>query len=390
MMDALGAIVFLPRDSAGEKPLLLDDLLFSPAAVWLVQSLKRAGVDRFFVVCLDEDRDAAAPCFPADTQFVTTGTDDAREKLTAFLSARSGRVLVVTRPVLLSPDSLGFVPAGTRQQADMGMYRLSAEALAQQLAQGADFETALRQDGEPVSEACAMPLQSRNPVYWRIYQGQAQVLEVSRLEAMGARFIDAGSFFSDPTVTVGRGTVILPGAILRGHTVIGEDCVIGPNTMIRDCTIGDRVEVNASQLNESTVESDTKVGPFAYIRPHCHVGPGVKVGDFVELKNSTIGPGTKISHLTYVGDSDVGGGVNFGCGTVTVNYDGTAKFRTTIGDKAFIGCNTNLVAPVKIGEGAYTAAGSTVTEDVPADSLCIARAPQTIKVQWAAKRRKKK
>lgn len=120
------------------------------------------------------------------------------------------------------------------------------------------------------------------------------------------------------------------------------------------------------------------------------MGADVKVGDFVELKNSTIGDGTKISHLTYVGDSDVGDHVNFGCGTVTVNYDGTAKYRTTIGDHAFIGCNTNLVAPVKIGDRAYTAAGSTVTEDVPADSLCIARSPQTIKVQWAAKRRRAK
>ena len=110
-----------------------------------------------------------------------------------------------------------------------------------------------------------------------------------------------------------------------------------------------------------------KIGPFAYIRPNCHVGPGVKVGDFVELKNSTIGEGTKISHLTYVGDSDVGGHVNFGCGTVTVNYDGTSKFRTVIGDHAFIGCNTNLVAPVRVGEGAYTAAGSTITDEVPAD-----------------------
>lgn len=152
------------------------------------------------------------------------------------------------------------------------------------------------------------------------------------------------------------------------------------------CVIGDRVVVNASQLNESTVESGAKIGPFAYVRPNCHVGREVKVGDFVELKNSVIGDNTKISHLTYVGDSDVGAHVNFGCGTVTVNYDGAAKFRTTIGDHAFIGCNTNLVAPVKIGDGAYTAAGSTITADVPDDSLAIARAQQVVKKQWAAKR----
>ena len=134
---------------------------------------------------------------------------------------------------------------------------------------------------------------------------------------------------------------------------------------------------------------ETTVGPFAYIRPHCRIGSGVKVGDFVELKNSTVGNDTKISHLTYVGDSDVGRHVNFGCGTVTVNYDGHTKFRTVIGDDAFIGCNTNLVAPVQVGSGAYTAAGSTITDDVPADSLAIARSSQVNKRQWAAKRKKK-
>ena len=199
--------------------------------------------------------------------------------------------------------------------------------------------------------------------------------------------MDPNTCYAGPRVQVGEGTVLLPGTILRGETVIGKNCEIGPNSMIRDCTVGEGVTVNASQLNESTVDDGTTVGPFAYIRPNCHVGPHVKVGDFVELKNSNIGEGTKISHLTYVGDSDVGGHVNFGCGTVTVNYDGTQKYRTTIGDNAFIGCNTNLVAPVRVGEGAYTAAGSTITDEVPADSLARARARQTVKKQWAAKRR---
>ena len=135
--------------------------------------------------------------------------------------------------------------------------------------------------------------------------------------------------------------------------------------MIRDCAVGDRTVVNASQLNESTVGSDTSVGPFAYVRPNSRIGDHIKVGDFVEIKNSTVGDGTKISHLTYVGDSDVGRNCNFGCGTVTVNYDRAKKFRTVIEDNAFIGCNTNLVAPVTVGEGAYIAAGSTITDDIP-------------------------
>ena len=127
------------------------------------------------------------------------------------------------------------------------------------------------------------------------------------------------------------------------------------------------------------------IGPFAYIRPNCHVGRGVKVGDFVELKNAGIGEGTKIAHLTYMGDADVGKNVNIGCGTVTVNYDGTSKYRTVIGDNAFIGCNSNLVAPVRIGAGAYTAAGSTITNDVDDNALAIARSRQVVKRQWAAR-----
>ena len=157
--------------------------------------------------------------------------------------------------------------------------------------------------------------------------------------------------------------------------------------MIRDCTVGDDTVVNASQTNESTIGSRTKVGPFAYVRPNSVIGDDIKVGDFVEVKNSVIGNGTKISHLTYVGDTDVGEQVNFGCGTVTTNYDGFHKYRTVIGNGVFIGCNTNLVAPVSVGDGAYIAAGATITKDVPADSLAIARSPETIKDGWAARRR---
>ncbi len=183
-------------------------------------------------------------------------------------------------------------------------------------------------------------------------------------------------------VKVGCDTVIYPGTILEGNTTIGEDCIIGPNTRIKNCKIGNKTEVQSSVALNSEIGDNTSVGPFAYIRPNSKIGNNIKVGDFVEVKNATIGNGTKISHLTYVGDADVGERVNFGCGTVTVNYDGVNKHRTTIEDDCFIGCNTNLVAPVTVKKSSYTAAGSTITDEVPEESLAIARARQVVKQGW--------
>lgn len=207
------------------------------------------------------------------------------------------------------------------------------------------------------------------------------------LLAAGVRMMDPAAVYVEDSVTVGAGTLLLPGTILRGDTVIGENCEIGPNTMITDCTVGDGAVINSSQCNQSVIDPGAHVGPFAYIRPNCHVGRDVKVGDFVELKNATLGEGTKVSHLTYIGDCDVGRECNFGCGTVLVNYDGKKKYRSTIGDHCFIGCNTNLVSPVKLGDWAYTAAGSTITEDVAEGELAIARARQINKKQWKDRRK---
>ena len=199
----------------------------------------------------------------------------------------------------------------------------------------------------------------------------------------GVTVVDPATTYIDPRCSIAPGVTLLPGTILRGHTAIGSGCEIGPNAMVRDCIVGKDTTINASQVNESTIGSHTTVGPFTYVRPNCRIGDHCRVGDFVEVKNSVIGDGTKISHLTYVGDSDVGRRVNFGCGTVTTNYDGHKKFRCTIGDDAFLGCNTNLIAPVTVGDRAYTAAGSTVTDNVPDGALAIARARQTNKEGWA-------
>ena len=195
------------------------------------------------------------------------------------------------------------------------------------------------------------------------------------------------SIYIEDGVEIGNDTEICQNVTIKSGTKIGSDCVIGSGSMLDRAVIHDGVDVLSSVILESEVDEGTHVGPFAYIRPNCHVGKEVKVGDFVELKNSNIDDGTKISHLTYIGDSDVGKRVNFGCGTVTCNYDGKKKYRTTIGDDCFVGCNTNFVSPINVGDGVYIAAGSTITEDIPENSLSIARARQVNKEGWKDKRK---
>lgn len=211
---------------------------------------------------------------------------------------------------------------------------------------------------------------------------------IDRHFANGVEFVSTDGVLISAEAEIGAGTCILPGTIIKGKTTVGADCVLGPNTLLENMTVEDRVTLNAVQAYESIIHSDVKIGPFTHIRPNSEIHSKVKIGDFVEIKNSTIGAGTAVAHLTYVGDSDVGKNVNFGCGCVTVNYDGINKFRTTIGDDAFIGCNTNLVAPVKVGDGAYTAAGSTITKDVPDGALGIARNRQENKEGFAEKKLK--
>lgn len=396
-MGSMGAIVFLPREG-DTSSLMLENLLFDPAAAWLSAALERAGVERFLVVCHDDDRERAGECFPGGTEFVTDGAEDAAGQLTAFLAALEGNVAVFTRPVFLDDQGARRL-AGEEELPrgeDTGVYRVSAAALKEAVEGGEDFVSAVRAGSHFGMKTGryegVLPLDSSAPA-WDSAQYFARHASIDRLRgeltARPVRFMDVENAYIGPHVAVGGGTVILPGTILRGRTSVGRFCEVGPNTMIRDCIVGDRVTVNASQLSGSTVEEGVIIGPFAHVRPGCHVGKDVKVGDFVALKNSTVGQGAKISRLTYVGDCDVGERANLGCGTVTVNYDGTSKYRTVIGDGAFIGCNTNLVAPVKVGDGAYTAAGSTITDDVPADSLAIARSVQVVKKQWAAKRRRR-
>ena len=192
----------------------------------------------------------------------------------------------------------------------------------------------------------------------------------------------------DPEVRIGRDTVIEPFAQILGHSVIGEDCHIGAGSIIQDSELGDRAVVAPFTLVASSrLEEDAHAGPFARLRMDSHVAAGARVGNFVELKKSRLGRGSKAQHLAYLGDASIGGGANIGAGTITCNYDGRQKHKTTIGEGAFIGSNATLVAPVEIGDGSYVGAGSVITDAVPEDALALGRGRQVNKPGWAKKRR---
>jgi bifunctional UDP-N-acetylglucosamine pyrophosphorylase/glucosamine-1-phosphate N-acetyltransferase len=206
----------------------------------------------------------------------------------------------------------------------------------------------------------------------------------------GVTIIDPSNTYIGVDVVIGQDTIIYPGNVLEGKSEIGTDCILYPNSRIDSSVIGNEVEIQSSVILQSKIGDNTTVGPFAYVRPESNIGDKVRIGDFVEIKKSTIGNNTKVSHLTYIGDAEVGENCNFGCGTVVVNYDGKNKNKTIIGDNSFIGCNTNLVSPVEVKDNAYIAAGSTITKEVPEGSLAIARAKQVNIEGWVNKKGLKK
>ena len=205
----------------------------------------------------------------------------------------------------------------------------------------------------------------------------------------GVTIIDTNSTYIESDVEIGNDTIIYPGVMLKGNTKIGSNCIIEMNSSIENSTIGDNTEVKNSTIIDSIIGENTTVGPYAYLRPKSNIGNNVKIGDFVEVKNATIEDNSKASHLSYIGDAHVGKNVNIGCGVVFVNYDGKNKFKSTVKDGAFIGSNSNLVAPVTIEEYGYIATGSTITNDVPKGALAIARERQVVKEGWVDKKNKR-
>lgn len=322
-------------------------------------------------------------CEPAETSALCTeNTEDIRRLLDAGVPA-DGMVLLFWEPL----------PGLTREQMEQLAEKtipVQSEVLIIQDSTGMDVGVLCSADRLPdaltqttgskvlaLTETAVTSMARAYEVQCRIQMRTAQ-----RLMEQGVFIMDPNSTWIAADAVIGAGSRVLPGTMIYPGCRVGSFCTIGPNTVLKQARIGDRTEVNASQIMESSVGSDSSVGPFAYIRPGCTVGNRTKIGDFVELKNTVVGDNTKASHLTYVGDADVGSNVNFGCGTVVVNYDGYEKHRTVIGDGCFIGCNTNLVAPVQLGDRVLTAAGSTITDDVPDGAMAVARARQKNKLGW--------
>lgn len=369
------AVMFMPDGMTLTKektPLMLRPVMFCPILTWMFEELMGSGIERFFVVSDVSAHDLMRPYIPEKADVVYVDGAKHAEELQKLLKNVKERVVIVNGAVL----PVGVFSGGA-------VYSAEAKECCKVLKEHGAF--AAFPKGAEVMKGF-LPVGDEEEL--RSAMGMVRQKIADKHFARGVSIMDPNNTYIDPRVQIGEGTVILPGTILKGETVIGRNCTVGPNAMVNNCTVGDETEINASQLNDSTVGSHTTVGPFAYVRPNSRIGDHVKVGDFVEIKNSVIGNGTKIAHLTYIGDTDCGERINFGCGTVTTNYDGFKKFRCTIGDDAFIGCNTNLVAPVTVGKGSYIAAGSTITDEVPENALAIARTKQTNKDGWAEKWRK--
>lgn len=250
----------------------------------------------------------------------------------------------------------------------------------------------LKNAGETVTAYQTDDFEETLGVNDRVALAKAEIILRKRINEFhmrnGVSIIDPDHTYIGSDVEIGQDTIIQPGTILSGNTRISSDCTIGPNSEISNCLIGEGTVIRQSVAYDSEIGSHVNIGPFAHIRPQSQIHDEVKIGNFVEIKKSVFGKGSKASHLSYIGDAEVGSDVNIGCGSITVNYDGKKKYLTKIEDDVFIGCNSNLVAPVTIGNGAYVAAGSTVTQDVPGNALAIARARQVNKEQYADKLKK--
>jgi bifunctional UDP-N-acetylglucosamine pyrophosphorylase / glucosamine-1-phosphate N-acetyltransferase len=354
----------------GDTPLVSAELLEG-----LVDAHRSARADATLLTCVMTDPAGLGRVLRDPDGAVTRVVEERDATPTQrAISEVSAGMYVFRRPVLNGLSKL-------RPDNDQGEYYLP-DLVPQVLAGGGRLVTAAGPEEEVMGVNDRIELAAAEAVLRR------RLLE--RLMLGGVTVTDPATTFVDADVEVGQDTVLAPLTFLEAGTRVGARCRLGPNVRLVGCTVGDDATVTQAVAVSSAIGPRVAVGPFASLRPGTELAEGAKAGTFVEVKNSVVGPGSKVPHLSYVGDADIGAGANVGAGTVFVNYDGARKHRTTVGDGAFIGSDTMLVAPVTVGNGAQTAAGSTITKDVPPDALAIERSDQRTIEGWAARRRRQR
>jgi bifunctional UDP-N-acetylglucosamine pyrophosphorylase/glucosamine-1-phosphate N-acetyltransferase len=304
-----------------------------------------------------------------------------------ILRDKHGHVVTIVEEVDATPEQLAI------QELNVGAYCFQADWLWDNLdklplsSNGEYFLTDMiglaSSAGLPV-EACILenPAEAMG-INTRVHLAEAEALmrkqNNTKWMLAGVTIIDPNNTYIDASVTIGQDTILYPNTFLEGETVIGEDCRIGPNTILRDTQVGDRSEIVGSVIESAKIEDQVDIGPFGHLRKGAHLAQGVHVGNFGEIKNATLGSGTKMGHFSYIGDATIGKNVNIGAGTITCNYDGKEKHHTTIEDDVFIGSDTMLIAPIKIGKGSRTGAGSVVTKNVEENTVVVGTPARAIR-----------
>lgn len=317
---------------------------------------------------------------------LTVLTDDSRG-FGRVIRGAEGEVQAIIEEAHATPEQLAI------REMNAGVYCFSADWLWDVLPRiplspkGEYYLTDLIdiavQDGMMVQALTSEDITEAIGINTRLHLAEAGALLQQRINqywmSTGVTIIDPNTTYIEPDVLIGQDTIVWPNTYLQGQTVIGDDCTIGPNAIIRDTQIGKSCRVLASVLESAVIEDDVDIGPFGHLRKGAHLAQGVHMGNFGEVKDSYLGPGTKMGHFSYVGNATIGSGVNIGAGVITCNYDGKEKHSTVIGEGVFVGSDTMLVAPVELGEGARTGAGSVVTKDVPSDTLAVGAPARAIR-----------
>ena len=380
-MGNASCVIFVPDDTA--RTLLPQPLMLTPVAgaslLWhLSRSLAETGVRRVFLVCHEEYLAAAAACFPEEISLTTSSGEAPADLLHVFLSTdeeEAEDVSVITGPGLILPGA----------QIDDPTHALTIRRseLMQALDEDVPFDVFLRENGRIANRDLSLhPVQSAQELL--SLQRILQRRHTEQLLRDGVRILEPERCFIAPTARIGRGTEILPGTMILSGSVIGEDCRLGPDAHITACRLGSGCIAASCTLSDSTLGAGCSVGPYAVLKEST-LGKGCTVGSFAEVERSVLQDGVAVPRLAYLGDARVGKDAYIGAMSVTANFDRAAMHETVVGDSAFVGAGVQLVAPVQVGDGAYLAAGSTVTENVPAQALGVARGKQSAKKDWAAK-----